>query len=146
MTDGPVLTAQRSAELIDSILERVGDTLGDITAQVMARYYAAMPQAIERFEFHQPVRREKLEGEMVEQALYCLMRWHSDRSEIEIILSTTVPHHLFALDIPLALFTGMMDAVCETVAVTIPESETDELRCWQDMQRDIRLLMEESVL
>lgn len=146
MRDGRVLAAKRNAELVDAILERASDLLGDITPHVMQRYYAAMPQAKERFAFHNPERPSKLEGEMIEQALYCLIRWHTDRSEIEIILDSTVPHHLYALDIPLELFTGMMDSLCETVAETIPASEADELRCWQEMQRDITLQMEESLL
>jgi hypothetical protein len=144
MTDTAVLTAQYGAQLVDRILDRAADALGDLTPQVMARYYAAIPQAMQRFEFHQPVRREKLEGEMIEQALYCLMRWHSDRSEIEIVLATTVPHHLYALDIPLDQFTGMMDAVCETVAATIPAGEADELQCWQDLHREMTRFMLEN--
>ncbi len=144
MADGAVLTAQHGAQLVDSILDRAADALGDLTPQVMARYYAAMPQAMERFDFHQPVRREKLEGEMVEQVLYCLMRWHSDRSEIEIILATTVPHHLHALDIPLDLFTGMMDAVCEVVAETIPSGQEAEMQCWQDLHREMTAFMLEN--
>ena len=144
MADGAVLTAQHGAQLVDSILDRAADALGDLTPQVMAHYYAAMPQAMERFEFHQPVRREKLEGEMIEQVLYCLMRWHSDRSEIEIILATTVPHHLHALDIPLDLFTGMMDAVCEVVAETIPSGQEGEMQCWQGLHREMTAFMLEN--
>ncbi len=144
MTDGPALAAKRSAELVDAILERASDVLGDITSHVMQRYYAAMPQAKERFAFHNPNRPSKLEGEMIEQALYCLMRWHTDRSEIEIILDTTVPHHMYALDISLELFTGMMDALCETVAETIPASAVDELRCWQEMRRKMTGFMRDN--
>ncbi|MCB2049589.1 MAG: hypothetical protein KDE32_15390 [Novosphingobium sp.] len=111
----------------------------------MDRFYAAIPEAKERFQFHQPVKREKLEGEMVEQALYCLMRWHTSRSEIEIILATTVPHHLVALDIPFEQFSGMVDAVCDVVAGTIPAGDEAEQRVWNDLHREIAAFMFESV-
>lgn len=137
MNDAAIPLAACAASLVDRILERAADALDDITPQVMARYYAAMPQARERFEYHHPFKPEKLEGEMVEQVLYCLMRWHSERSEIEIILGTTVPHHLHALDIPIDLFTGMMDAVCETIAETIPADQLTEQRCWETMHREM---------
>lgn len=145
MAGGSTFTAKQGEELVDRILERAADALGDLTPLVMERYYAAMPQAMERFEFHQPVRREKLEGEMIEQALYCLMRWHRERSEIEIILATTVPHHLFALAIPLELFTGMVDAICEVVAGSIPTDNADELQCWHGLHREMTAFMLENV-
>lgn len=145
MNDAAIPQAACPASLVDHILERAGDALGDITPRIMARYYAAMPKAKERFEFHHPFKREKLEGEMVEQALYCLMRWHSERSEIEIILGTTVPHHLHALDIPVDLFTGMMDAVCETIAETIPADQPTEQRCWQATHREMTQFMLDNV-
>ena len=81
---------------------------------------------------------------MIEQALYCLMRWHSDRGEIEIVLATTVPHHLHALGIAVALFTGLIDAVCETVAATIPANQADEMRCWNEMRRTMKEFMIEN--
>ncbi len=144
MRDESALAGEQAAQLVDNILERASDLLGDITPHVMARYYAAMPQAMERFEFHHPYKREKLEGEMIEQALYCLMRWHSDRSEIEIILSTTVPHHMFALDIPLELFTGMLDAVFDTIAETIPADADPDRTLWRGLHEALRQQVEES--
>jgi hemoglobin-like flavoprotein len=119
--------------------------LGDITPHVMRHFYAAMPEAKERFEFHNPVHREKLEGEMVEQSIYCLMQWHTSRSEIEIILATTVPHHMVALDISFEQFSGMIDSVCDVVAETIPAGQEAEHRAWSDLHRDMAAILLESV-
>lgn len=120
----------RTTQLVDAVLERAAETLGDITPHVMERYYGRFPEARERFAFHSPENPARLEREMVEQALYCLMRWHSDRGEIEVILDSTIPHHEVALGVASDLFTGMLDALCETIAETIPADAELERGAW----------------
>lgn len=131
--------------LLDTSLERAAEQLGDITPDVMARFYARFPRARERFETLYLGEREKLEGEMVEQTLYCLMEWYADRGEVEIILYSTIPHHVGYLKIEPRFFSGLIDAVCETIVSTIPVQATDELETWNDLQQTMRSMVSASV-
>src|SRR3546814_2301104 len=65
----------------------------------MALYYARYPEAAASFEHHGLGKTAALEGEMVENCLYCLMHCIDRRGEIDILLETSVPHHHFTLDV-----------------------------------------------
>jgi hypothetical protein len=119
--------------LLTATLERAATALGDITPQVYARYYACHPDARACFEENYPGGVASLEGEMVSQVLYCLMEWLDSPGEIEIILLTTVPHHADTLHVSPHLFTGLITAVSETVAETIPAEALDERAVWADL-------------
>ena len=57
--------------------------LGDITAPVLDLFYSRFPQTRQRFEELNPGGRWQIEGEMVEQALYCLMTLYDCPGEVE---------------------------------------------------------------
>jgi len=61
--------------LLDRGLERVAEQLGDVTAPIMAAFYERFPEAQVAFDRLSLGNRARLEGEMVAQALYCLMTW-----------------------------------------------------------------------
>ncbi len=138
---------QKDLALLESGLARAADALGDITPGVMARFNARYPAARERFAaLCSATGPERLEGEMVEQALYCLMRWLESPQEIEIILYGSVPHHAATLDVPPAMFTGLMEAVCDEIIATIPADEADELRLWEGLRADLVALIDRAAL
>jgi hypothetical protein len=116
----PAAAAPPAADLLDRILQRAADRLGDLRPDVMARFYARFPEAPALFETESAGHREVLEGQMVEQTLYCLMTWVERPVEVRIVLQSTVPHHEAALHASDRLFTGFLDAVVETIAGTIP--------------------------
>ena len=130
--------------LLQSSLERAAGQLGDITPHVMASYYARHPEARERFEVLHSGNPRRLEGEMVEQVLYCLMEWFDSAGEIEIILVTTVPHHIDTLHIRPGLFIDLIAAVCETVVSTIPPDRADERGVWAELERELSRLSSSS--
>lgn len=113
-------------DLLEGILQRAADRLGDLRPAVMARFYGRFPAARAIFETESAGHREKLEGDMVEQTLYCLMTWVERPTEIRIVLQSTVPHHEAALHVPESLFGGFVDAVVETIASTIPDEAARE--------------------
>ncbi len=131
--------------LLFSSLERAAEELGDITPYVMERYYGRLPEGRVQFQELHEWNQGTLEGAMVEQTLYCLMEWYESPGEVEIILVTTVPHHLETLDVPLELFTGLIDTVCETIVSTIPEQEKGELAVWEELHTTIRGLVDHEV-
>lgn len=137
---------ERAKALLDSSLERAADRLGDITPHVMSLLYSRFPEARERFETLYPGGRERLEQEMVEQALFCLMEWLNDRAVIEIILTTTIPHHAEVLAVAPKLFSGLVTAVCDTITATIPAHETAEHAVWAELHAAIQAQVEAGAL
>lgn len=121
--------------LMESSLERAAEIVGDLTGPVMERYYAAFPQARQMFEEHGCGSRERLEISMVETVLYCAMYWIERPAEIEILLGSSVPHHQETLHIDLQSYCGLVDALVDVIAQTIPAEATDERALWAEIRR-----------
>lgn len=62
-------------DLLNAILERGAEQLGDITPLVMERFYRRFPEARETFRTLGAAYGAQLEGEMIERTLHCLMNW-----------------------------------------------------------------------
>jgi AcrR family transcriptional regulator len=133
----------RKKALLESSLERAAEALGDVTPQVMAAYYQRHPEARQRFDELLPGGGRRLEQEMVEQALYCLMEWYNAPAEIEIILTNTVPHHAETLGVRPQLFSELIAAVCDTIAATIPAHEAGERAVWRELREEMQRLVDE---
>jgi hypothetical protein len=131
------MNVEEKKALLHSSLERAAEQLGDITPHVMAAYYARHPGARQRFEELHPGNPGRLEGEMVEQVLYCLMEWYDSPGEIEVIFMTTVPHHVDTLHVWSGYFSDLITAVCETVVATITPAQVGERAVWQELERDL---------
>ncbi len=136
------ITEKKSA--LETSLERAAELLGDITPHVYDIYYRRCPEAKADFEYHFPGDNHPLEGQMVEQALYCLMEWYDSPGEIEIILLSTVPHHIETLKIEPSHFSELIVAVCETIVSTIPAQNTEELAVWEELRGELMALFEAS--
>ena len=134
--DGQSSTTDPAVEL-DSLLGRSADVLGDLRPHVMDRFYRRFPEALAIFETESAGHREKLEGDMVEQTLWCLMTWVERPIEIRIVLQTTVPHHAAALHVPEPLFSGFIDAVMETIGDTIPDDAPHERALLDSIHRGL---------
>lgn len=117
-------------ELLESILQRAADELGDITTRVMALHYSRQPRAQAVFSEQASGELSQLEANMVDQALYCLMTWLDRPAEVEVMYMDAVSHHQY-LGIPLSVFIDLQTAVVEVVAGVIRESETEARRLMQ---------------
>ena len=120
--------------LLDHSLIRAAEALGDVTPHAMARYYARYPDAAASFEHHGLGKTAALEGEMVENCLYCLMHCLDRRAEIEILLESSVPHHHFTLDVSLGWYQGLVDSTIDVIVATVPADADDEQRLWQEIR------------
>lgn len=125
------------AAVLESLLVRAAERLGDLRPHVMARFYQRFPKAPAVFETESAGHRETLEGQMVAQTLWCLMTWVERPIEVRIVLQTTVPHHAAALQVPAPLFAGFIDAVMETIAATIPGDAPHELALLAAIQQGL---------
>lgn len=138
------LVAKKAA--LEASLERAAEQLGDITPHVYETYYRRCPEAKADFDHHFPGDSHPLEGQMVEQALYCLMEWFDSPGEIEIILLSTVPHHIETLHIEPRHFSELINAVCETIVATIPPERSEELAVWKELRGELIALFDASAL
>lgn len=124
-------------QLLESALERVAAQQGDIAAAAMARFYAACPDAQASFEKHWPGRAERLEAEMVGNALYFVMTWYERRSEVAITLGTSVPHHHSTLDVPVEWYGALLGAVIDELAIATPAEANEERAMWHDLHAEL---------
>ena len=125
---------QAKLALIEHSLEREADALGDITAPLMARFYADHPAAEASFEHHGLGKRALLEAEMVGNVLYCLMTWFERPEEIRIILYDSVPHHQETLKVEPDWYEGMLYTGIDLIEATLPDDADDERAAWAAMR------------
>ena len=128
--------------LLDAVVARAADLLGDITDKVFNAYYARFPAARDAFEEHAGGRRRALEGQMIEQVLYCLMTWYERPGEIEIILVNSVPHHNDVLQVSPEWYGALIEVACEIIGATIPATALDEAEVWSEVRGELRQLVE----
>lgn len=132
--------------LLDACLERAAEILGDLTPHALARLRDRYPDLHARFEAFWPGQGAQLEGQMVEQALYCLMEWPSAPEATRILLVNTAPHHVDTLKIEPGLFVGLIDAVRETVDETIPHAASAERAAWRQVCAEVCDVLEAAIV
>ena len=127
---------------IEARLARAADVLGDLTAPVMAEYYARFPDARASFIHHAPQGPERLEAEMVGNTLYYVMTWFESPVEARIYFDTSVPHHRVALDVSPDWFRGMIDALIDVVERAAPAQDAAEQQAWVEVREALVGLVE----
>ena len=136
---------QRRQALLERALERASEELGDPTAPIMAAFYRRFPDARASFEHHWPGKADRLEAEMVGNALYFVMTWYDRRSEVEITFGSSVPHHHHTLAVPVEWYDGLIDAAVEVLAATCPADAADEAAMWLDLRHGLIRAVRESL-
>lgn len=138
------MNSTKKMAVVDTILTRTAEKIGDITAPVMSAYFDRLPEARDLFKHHGLNNMENLEGQMVEQALYCLMYWFESPGEIEILLLGSVPHHNDTLNVPPRVYSELLNATADIVEGTIPRTNADEIAVWRELRDDLSKLILES--
>ncbi len=108
---------------VEAALEHAAEQLGDITPLVMAEFFHRFPAAEASFAHHAPHDPARLGAEMVDNALYCLMTWCERRSEVEIILQTSAPHHADTLHVPGEWYAGLLVVTANVLAGAARDAE-----------------------
>ena len=111
---------------LERALEIAADVVGDIVPPAMALFYERFPQARASFEHHGVGATEKLEREMVDNALYCLMTWPLRKSEVQILLYGSIPHHKNTLEVSEQWYLGLIDAVVDVITGALPNDAREE--------------------
>lgn len=120
----------------EAALAHAADVLGDVTPLIMAEFYRRFPAARESFEFHAGGNPARLEAEMVDNALYCLMTWCERRAEVEFILQTSAPHHADTLHVPIEWYAGLVDATVAILAASARDAQ--EAALWAELDVELR--------
>ncbi len=129
--------------LVEDILMRAAEQIGDVTPAAMETYYRDHPEVKDAFEKHGLGRRDQLEGMMIENSLHCLMHWFDSPGEIEILLSGSVPHHADTLQVPPEWYADLLEATADVIRATIPPENDNELAVWDEARNDLRTVIED---
>lgn len=139
-----IMDTETKMQLLETALERAAVRLGDITEPVMTRYYENHPAAKESFREHGLGNTRKLEAEMVESVVYCIMNWLERPQEIRIMFGSTVPHHEETLLVSHDWFTGLVDAGVTIIDETIPTAEDREREVLEEIHKGLTSVVEEA--
>lgn len=137
---GEAMSDERLA-VIEAGLERAADRIGDVTAPVIAEFYARFPDARASFAHHMPMNPASLEAEMVGNTLYYVMTWFERPAEARIAFDSSVPHHRIALDVPPDWYRGFIEAFLDVVEPAAVGDETDRA-AWHDLREGLVGLVE----
>ena len=116
---------QTELERLKAVLERAAEELTDLSPCAMSLFYRRHPDARSAFEHHGAGKRDQLEAEMVDNALYFLMTWMERRCEISIMLKGSVPHHDHTLKVEPEWYRGLLESVIDVIAATVPADDVD---------------------
>jgi hypothetical protein len=130
-----VETTDRAA-LAHASLERLAEERGDITADVLSRYYAAQPDARQSFERHGLSDVSGLESRMVSESVFLLLRWVDEPFAAKIDQATTIVHHNDTLDIGPRWYMGLVDAVLDVLLEAAGE-RPEEQEMWRSIRGEI---------
>jgi hypothetical protein len=129
-------TALDRAGLVREGLERLAEERGDITAQVLQRYYEKHPDARQSFERHGLNDVSGLEARMVSESIYLLLRWVEEPVAVRIDQASTFVHHNDTLDIGPRWYMGLIDAVLD-ILLEAAEERPEEHSTWQAIRSEI---------
>ena len=130
-----------SQALLERGLERAAEALGDVTEPVMAAFYERFPEARAAFDRLSLGNRANLEGEMVAQAIYCLMTWLAYPGEVQGVLMSSVPHHEQTLEVRPEWYEGLLASSCAVLSVYAADGE---LEVWQDLESELRAFIRDA--
>ena len=131
--------------VIEAGLERAAEDLGDVTAPVMSEFYRRFPDARASFVHHMPASPDRLEAEMVGNALYYVMTWFEKPSEARIAFDSSVPHHRVALGVSPDWYRGFIEAFLDVVEPAAVRDDHDRA-VWQSLREGLVGLVERNRL
>ncbi len=133
------------AALLEVVLTRAAEEVGDLTAPTMTLFYQRHPDALASFEHHGYGQREQLEASMVENGLYCMMTWLERPAEVSFMLYSSVPHHRDALQVHAEWYRSLLDSLIDVVAETVPAGASKEAALMEEIRTGLAGVIEEAL-
>lgn len=128
---------ERKNALLEASLMRAADMLGDVTEPVMHRFLERFPEAEQAFVTLSLGDSPKLQADMVETTLYCLMTWLNRPQEIRILLGDSVLHHHETLKVDHGWYLGLINAAIDVLVDTVPDNAAAERAVWEDIRQGL---------
>ncbi|MGX7952247.1 hypothetical protein ACWPM1_06725 [Tsuneonella sp. HG249] len=128
--------------LAEASLGRLAEERGDITAEVLERYYAAEPGARASFAHHGLGDTSGLEARMVAETVFLLLRWVEEPAAVMIEQGTTIVHHNDTLEVGPRWYMGLVDATLEVLLENIPAACEAERAMWREVCCEIARFVE----
>ncbi|MYM63950.1 hypothetical protein [Pseudomaricurvus sp. HS19] len=138
------MASDNQQALIEATLTRTAEQVGDITPLVIQQLYHRFPEMEASFKHHGLGKQQQLEGDMVQNALYCLMDWYADPGSIEVMLAHSVPHHHYTLKVPPHWYAGLLEVTAAVVGESIPPEAGAEQAAWEALTSQLLQVLEES--
>lgn len=133
--------ADRTA-LAETSMARLAEQKGDITAAVIERYFRSMPEARASFAHHGLGNQAELEGRMVAETAFLLLKWAESPAVARVEQGTTIVHHQDTLVIGPQWYMGLIDAVLCELLETIPADAPAERELWLTVRAEIAAFIE----
>lgn len=130
------------AALAEASFERMAEAKGDITRAVIERYYRMLPDARASFEHHGLGNTAELEGRMVTETAFLLIKWAENPQVAKVEQGTTIVHHQDTLVVGPHWYMGLIDAVLGELFDTIPADAGNERQLWLQIRREIAEFVE----
>lgn len=128
----------KKTALIEEILTRAAEQVGDITPAAMEAYYRRHPEVKAIFDKHSLGHTAQVEGQMIENSIHCLMNWVERPTDIQILLNDSVIHHHDVLEVSPDWYSDLIEATADVIAQTIPAENSTELSVWNEVRADLR--------
>ena len=123
--------------LVEISFTRLAEQRGDVTADVIDRYYRHFPGVEESFAHHGMSDVAELEGRMVTATIFMLMQWVENPNATKIEQGTTIVHHQDVLVIGPLWYAGLVDVVLAVLLETVPDDCPNEHAFWRAIREDI---------
>lgn len=126
-----------SADVAERSLVRLAEQRGDVTQEVLARFYRAFPDARESFAYHGLGEKAALEGRMVGETAFLLLQWSENPAAAKIDHGTALVHHHDTLKVGPQWYLGMVDAFLTVLHETIPTAAVEERTHWEKLRDEL---------
>lgn len=131
------------AELAETSMTRMAEAKGDITEAVLERYYRQLPEAQASFAHHGLGNTAELEGRMVAETAFLLLKWAESPAVAKVEQGNTIVHHQDTLVVGPQFYIGLIDAVLYELFETIPADAREEHELWLAIRAEIAAFIEE---
>ena len=123
-------------QLLDAIVERAAEQLGDVHPQILAYFFAQHPEAKQVFTHHGGAHQTSMQHAMVDWGLYCLFCWLEHTPEAKNVLTDAARQHK-SKHIDLEITHALMTSIFFIIGQSICDESSAERQLWNRLEAEI---------
>ena len=129
-------------QLLETILERAAEELGDVHPQIIRYFFSQCPEAEEVFTQHGGIHRIAMQNAMIDWGMYCLLCWLDNVGEAKNAL-TDAAHRHKSSQIDSRFTRTLMESMFTVLGRGVSLEDVAEQRLWHRIESEIiRFLMQ----